>query len=132
MVSQLKVKTGRRAPIGGLDRTLASEWVDLYRRAQQAPGGRLCLNPDDEPENHTWIDGNDPELLLSLLKSFAEHGTFEQVGELFDSIRLLPMRDAYRKARSAGQTHESTVKKLADEYCLDPRTIERKVRTDNP
>lgn len=132
MASKLKTKTGRRAPHGGIDRTMAREWVDLYRKAQQAPGGSLCLNPDDEPEIQTWINGNDPEHLLSLLENFADHGTFELVGELFDSIRLLPMRDAYRKARGSGQTHESTVTKLAVEYSLDRRTIERKVRNDNP
>ena len=111
---------------------MAREWVDLYRQAQQAPGGRLCLNPDDEPENQAWIDATDPGPLLSMLERFAEHGTFEQTGELFDSIRLLPMRHEYREARQARETHESIVQKLADEYGLTPRTIERKVRTDKP
>lgn len=109
---------------------MARKWVDVYRQAQQAPGGRFCLNPDDEPEIQTWIDATDPGPLLSMLEHFAEHGTFEQTGELFDSIRLLPMRHEYREARQAGETYESTVEKLAEKYRLSPRQIARKVSTD--
>ena len=76
MAGTLKTKTGRRAPEGGVDRTMAREWVDLYRQAQQAPGGRLCLNPDDDPDFQTWIDATDPDPLLTMLEDFAEHGTF--------------------------------------------------------
>lgn len=130
MAGRLKIKTGRRAPVDGVDRTTAREWVDLYRQAEQVPGGRLCLNPEDHPDEQTWIDATDPGPLLSMLEHFAQHGTFEHVGELFDSIRLLPMRMAYREARQARETHESTVQKLADEYGLTTRTIERKVRAD--
>lgn len=128
MASRLKVKPGRRANDG--ERQIARDWVELYRQAQQAPTSMLCLNPDDEPDIQTWIDASDPRPLLSLLENFAEHGTFEQVGKLFDSIRLLPLRHAYREGRRLGETHEVLVNKLADEYGLDPRTIERKLRTD--
>lgn len=130
VAGSLKAKTGRRAKEGGIDRTMARQWVDLYHQAKQAPGGRLCLNPDDDLEIQSWIDASDPTPLLSMLENFAAHGTFELVGDLFDSIRLLPMRHAYHQARSAGETHESTVNKLADEYGLSPRQIERKVHTD--
>lgn len=109
---------------------MAREWVDLYRQAEKAPGGKLCLNPDDEPGLQTWIDATDPEPLLSMLENFVEHGTFEQVGEMFDSIRLFPLRHEYREARRAGKKHESIVQKLAEEYGLSTRTIERIVRTD--
>lgn len=130
MAGRLRAKSGRRAQENGIDRTTAREWVDLYRQAEKVPGGRLCLNPDDEPENQTWIDATDPGPLLSMLENFAEHGTFEQVGKMFDSIRLLPMRHTYREARRAGGTYESTVQKLADEYGLSTRQIARKVGTD--
>ena len=106
---------------------MARQWVDLYRQAEQSPGGRYCLNPDDEPEIQAWIDATDPIPLLALLENFSEHGTFEHVGELFDSIRLLILRHEFREERRAGETYESTVKKLADKYKLEARTIERKV-----
>jgi hypothetical protein len=128
VAGRLKAKTGRRA--NDDERQAARKWVELYRQAQQAPSNRLCLNPDDEPDIQTWIDATDPDPLLSILENFAEHGTFEQVGELFNSIRLLPMRHAYREGRRAGETHESMVQKLADEYGLSSRTIERKVSAD--
>jgi hypothetical protein len=92
----------------------------------------LCVNPEDEPESQTWLDGNDPGPLLSVLTNFAEHGTFAQVGDIYDSIRLLPLRHAYRLGRQAGKTHESVVQDLAIVFRLSTRTIERKVRTDKP
>lgn len=130
MASRLKAKTGRRAEKGGIDRTIARRWVDLYRQAGQAPGGRLCLNPEDEPEFQSWIYANDPSLLLLMLENFADHGTFELVGKLSDSIRLLVMRHEYRDERNAGNTHEKTAIKLGNKYGLSSRQIERKVRTD--
>jgi hypothetical protein len=128
MAGKLKVKSGRRAAVDGPDRKTALEWVDLYRRAQSAPGGQLCLNSDDELEDQVWIDGNDPEHLLRLLENFAMHGIFEQVGELTDSIRLLLLRHAYRESRRSGKTHTKTVEELAEIYHLSERTIERYVR----
>ncbi len=130
MVGRLKTKTGRRAEPGAIDRTTARVWVDLYRQAMEAPGGRVCLNPEDEPETQTWIDSADPAPLLSLLKNYAEEGTFEHVGKTYDAIRLLPMRHAYREMRKAGQTHQFAVEELAEEYGLSTRQIERKVSTD--
>lgn len=131
MAAKLKVKSGRRAAVDGPDRKTALEWVDLYRRAQSAPDGQLCLNSDDELEAQVWIDGNDPEHLLRLLENFAMYGTFEQVGELMDSIRLLPLRHAYREARRSGKTHTKTVEELEERYHLSARTIERYVRVND-
>ncbi len=123
-------KTGRRANEN--ERKHAREWVSFYRMAQAEPGGRLCLNPEDPPDEQTWIDGNDPEYLLRMLEDFSEHGTFEPVGVLATSIQLLPLRMEYKRARASGKTHEKAVQALADCYNLSTRTIERKLRTDNP
>lgn len=125
-----KPNTGRLA--SKEEREHAWQWVELYRKAQQSPGGRLCLNPEDHPDEQTWIDGNDPEHLLRMLENFALHGTFEHVGPVYESIRLLPLRHAYHRARESGDTHEATIERLADEYKRSTRTIERKVRTDKP
>jgi hypothetical protein len=131
MMAQIgKPKTGRRASMN--DRMQAQQWGELYRKAQKAPGGMLCLNPEDDPDLQTWLDGNDPEHLLQMLEHFARHGTFELVGLVHDSIRLLPLRVEYREMRAAGSTHEATVLKLAEKYALSTRTIERKVRTAKP
>lgn len=133
MAGRLKAKTGRRAKVDMPDRETAREWVDLYRRAQSASDGQVCLNLDAEREEQVWVDGNDPEHLLRLLENFAAHGTFEPVGKLIDSIRLLPLRQDYLEARRSGKTHQKAVEKLGDVYHLSPRTIERYVRvTDKP
>ena len=131
MAALRKPKPGRRASFD--ERRIASEWVNLYRAAQSAPDGRLCLNPDDEAEAQTWIDGNDPEHLLRMLEEFSRHGTFENVGDTADSIRLLPLRCDYRRARETGQSHQDAVEELAEKHHVSTRTIERYLRVhDNP
>jgi hypothetical protein len=121
-----KRKTGRRANAN--DREIAKKWVDLYRKAQQLSDGRICLNPEDAPEDQAWLDGNDPELLLRMLEQFAEHGTFELVGGLFEGIRTLALREEYKALRATGRNYKEAMAVLADEHHADPRTIERKLR----
>ena len=110
---------------------MAREWVNLYRQAKQAPGGRLCLNPDDEPEIQTWIDATDPGPLLAMMENFAEHGTFEQVGKMFDSIRLFGLRHEFKEMRK-NMTYEEASFELAEKYGVDPRTIQNWVATEKP
>jgi hypothetical protein len=123
-------KTGRRA--SELDRKLARYWVNEYRQAQALPGGRRCVNPEDDEEARSWLDGNCPELLLDLLEHFAEEGTFADVGEFKDGTDRMLLRASYRTLREAGLTHEGSINKLADEYHYSTRTIERKLATDKP
>lgn len=54
----------------------AEKWVKLYRAAQAA-GGRIVLNPDDDPEDHVWFDGTNPEMLIGLLEDFVRTGKFD-------------------------------------------------------
>jgi aryl carrier-like protein len=123
-----KPKAGRRAQ--DADKEHAQIWVNLYKKAQMEEGGMLCLNPEDLPEEQAWLDGNDPEQLLRMLEDYAKRGTFALVDEPYDSIRLMPLRNEYRAARKAGQTHEQVIRDLADRYYQSTRTIERKVRAD--
>jgi len=67
-----KAKSGRTANF--IAREMAADLVEMYRLAQSKPNGRYCLNPDDEYEFQTFIDGNDPELLLSALEDFPKLG----------------------------------------------------------
>ena len=60
-----KIKTGRLA--SAEDRARVQELVTMYRQAQQSPDGRYCVNPDDEPENQSFICKDDPEHLLYML-----------------------------------------------------------------
>lgn len=130
-----KTKTGRRC--GKDERARARELVELYRAAQAAPGGRLCLNPDDEPEIQTWIDGSDPELLLRYLADFAEHGTFAWV-DTIGVYELLTRSDARRrlaevrqeraqnpKVRNGEKGLPDPMETVAKELNLSKRTLER-------
>jgi hypothetical protein len=123
-----KPKTGRRA--NNSDREIAKEWAELYRQAQQQPNGLLCLNPSDNKEEQTWLDGNCPNHLIHMLERFAEHGTFAQVGGLFNSIRHLPLRMEFKKRREGGESYEKAIADMADKYSVSTRTMERRVRTD--
>ncbi len=127
-MARLKPKTGRRASLS--ERQEAQFWVDLYREAQAQPEGRLCLNPEDEPEIQTWIDGNDPKHLLHLLDEFAKNGTFRMVGETYEAIALLLPRMKFKRLRAAGSSYENAVTTLSNEYNVSPRTMERWLRTD--
>lgn len=122
-----KPKSGRRAKG---DKDIAAKWAGIYRQAQQQPDGLLCLNPLDDMEDQTWLDGNSPELLIRMLEDFAEHGTFEQVGDLYDSIRLLPLRMEFRKRRQAGESYQKAIADMAEKEHVSDRTMERWLRTD--
>lgn len=106
-----KAKTGRRRDDD--ERKFARELVALYRKAQQAPGGWLCVNPDDPQDEQTWIDGNDPDRLLMHLEAFAKHGTFvfiDTIGLrdfLFnqEATRLLAVEREKRKIKDKSAVH---------------------------
>lgn len=127
-MSRKQIKTGRRA--SQFERHTAQIWVDLYRMAQAQPGGRFCVNPEDEPETQTWIDGNDPKHLLLMLDNFAKHGTFNLVGETYEAIKLLPARMKFKNLRAAGSSYEDAVATLSIEYNVSTRTMERWLSTD--
>lgn len=126
MTSFRAPNTGRRADED--EREIARQWLNLYLSAQATASGELCLNPEDPLVEQTWINGNDPMPLLSLLKNFSENGTFKNVGEKFDSIRLLVLRSEYKKMRASRKTYESTTNELADTYHTSLSTIQRLVR----
>ena len=123
-----KPKTGRRSGDG--DKEIAAKWVALYRQAQQQPNGLLCLNPDDDGEEQTWLDGNCPDQLIHMLEHFAEHGTFEHVGGVYDSIRKLPLRMKFKNRRKSGESYEEVIADMAEKEHVSTRTMERWLRTD--
>jgi hypothetical protein len=128
-VASRKPKTGRLADDNA--RRIARDWVDLYREAQAQPDGRLCLNPDDAPCEQTWLDGNDPAHLLGMLEDFATLGTFEQVGEAYQSIRRLLLRRRFNTLRGEGYPYLDAILQLAEEQHVAERTIERWLSTTN-
>jgi len=117
-------KTGRRASESERDR--AREWASLYRQAQAEPGGRLCLNPDDEPEIQEWFDGNDPEFLLSLLDGFAQTGTFTPVDGA-KAASSISINHALKQARADGASYEAAIEAMANKYGRSESVIARTV-----
>lgn len=139
MATSRKPKTGRRAQRDSLDVQEARTWAASYREAQSAPGGRLCLNPKDRPEEQTWLDGNDPEPLIRMLEHFAKYGTFvwqDDIG-VNDFLnrhhamsRLVEVRQERKqkpKARDGERGISSPVEQVAKEMNLGARTFERLV-----
>lgn len=118
--------TGRRS--NEEERAIAQNWVNLYRQAQKLPDGRLCLNPKDEPELQTFINGNDPEHLLRLLEGFAEHGALKFVGSSVFGRMLLRME--FNTLRQTGHSYEKAIGLLADRYHKSARTIARDIAPD--
>ena len=117
----------------------ARTWAASYREAQSAPGGRLCLNPKDQPEEQAWLNGNDPEPLIRMLEHFAKYGTFVQQDEfgINDLLnrhhamgRLVEVRQERKqnpKARDGERGIPSPVVQVANEMKLGTRTFERLV-----
>lgn len=117
-----RVKTGRKASIE--DRARAAMLVKHYFLALASPDKRYCINPEDGPEFHTFIDGTDVEPLLDALQRFADHGTFAQM----DTSEPFFMRLAMRNLRNDGMTYEDAIAKLAEEHNASASTITRMVR----
>lgn len=117
-----KSKSGRTANF--IAREMAADLVEMYRLAQSQPNGRFCLNPEDEYECQTFIDGNDPEFLLAALENFSKNGTF------VPKIDVEPMllHDAFRKLRVTGMTFENAVAELGSKFHKSESTIARKIR----
>jgi hypothetical protein len=115
-------KSGRKANF--IARDMAADLVEIYRLAQSQPNGRYCLNPEDEHEFQTFVDGNDPELLLAALENFSKNGTF------VSKIDVEPMLifDAFRKLRATGMSFENSIRELSQKLHKSESTIARKVR----
>ena len=117
-----KAKSGRTANF--IAREMAADLVEIYRLAQSQPNGRYCLNPEDEYESQTFIDSNDPELLLSALENFAKNGTF--VPKI--DVESMLISDAFRKLRATGMTYENAIQELKIKLHKSESALARKLR----
>jgi hypothetical protein len=106
----------RRAPQPLRDE--AAKWAKLYRNAQAA-GGRLVVNPDDDPEDHLRFDGTDPEFLIRLLEDFAATGRFTE------PIDTRPMEAKRRAASMPGTSQSARVKAVMKEFSTGDRNAQR-------
>ncbi len=127
------IKTGRRA--GKIDREMARRLVAVYRRARASPDGRLCLNPDDDLSEQTFIGALNPNLLIWALENFAQHGTFHFIDQVI-SKKIddeLDLRKEFDGLRSKDYTYESAVETLVQSRGMSKSNIERKIkRKDGP
>lgn len=117
-----RVKTGRKAAVE--DRARAARWVELYFLALASPDKRHCINPEDEPEFQTFIDGTDVEPLLDALQRFSEHGTFA----LQDNSEPFFVRIDMKALRNGGMNYEDAIAALAEKHNTSASTITRMVR----
>lgn len=117
-----KPKTGRL--INDAERAEAASWVSEYRKAQQAPNQRICLNPKDAPEEQSFLDYNDPEPLLHLLENIASQGTMIDVN-MTVMVNNLIANTAVIALRKQGKTRMGAIQIVSAEQGVSVRTIER-------
>lgn len=115
-------KTGRRA--SAEERECARKWVERYRRAEQSPDGRYCVNPEAPHEEQYFICADDPEPLLQALSSFAEHGTLQAI-DFRDNGRRLVIRAELEQLRQAGVAYDDRIATVAEKYRRSTREIQR-------
>ena len=108
------------------EREHARKWVELYRLAELAPDGRLCVNPDDPHDQQDFICADDPEPLLQLLECFAKHGKFAPKDTL--GIEGLVLRAMVEEKRKEGMVRGGVVQAIADALHLEKRKVERLIR----
>lgn len=120
-----KHKTGRRAD--DTERKIAADWVALYRQAQQSPEGYVCVNPEDDSDEHVNLYADDVDTLLYLLEGFADTGTFKNVDRHgFDGLNL---NTSFQRMRSEGMGYTEAIHALAEKHHCSTRTIERRLPT---
>lgn len=120
-----KHKTGRRAD--DTERTIAADWVALYRQAQQSPNGYVCVNPEDDPDIQVSLYADDVDTLLFLLEGFAYTGTFQNVDRHgFDGLFL---NASFERMRNEGMGYTEAIHALAEKHHCSTRTIERRLPT---
>jgi hypothetical protein len=123
-------KTGRLASTD--EQEIARQWVRLYRKAELSSDGKICLNPDAKPEIQEWFDSKNPEPLLKMLENFVAYGTFKDVGEETAARERFMFYVRYRFARQNGESHATVVEKMAEEWGLSEKTIERHLADSSP
>ena len=103
--------------------------LNLHRMAEQSPDGSHCLNPDADPEEHTYVYAD--TILVDAMNQFAKHGTFE-IKKSFGINRLIVTAELNQIINKGGSRADALYS-LAQKYKRNERTIERWIRiTDIP
>lgn len=123
-----KTKTGRL--INDNNRAIAVSWISEYRKAQQAPNQRICLNPKDALEEQSFLDYNDPEPLLHLLETIANQGTMIDV-KMAVMVNDMIANEAVKTWRKQGKTRMEAIEIVSAGQGVSVRTIERIIRKKN-
>lgn len=121
---KIRASVGRRAKED--QRNIARLWVQIYEAAAAAPDTGVCLNPEDGPDEQTWVDVDQAtRMLVHLLKTFAETGSFidNDTKERF----VLPwiLRWELRKLQDEVGNYLHAKEALAERHGVSPRTLDR-------
>lgn len=117
-------KAGRRAEED--QRNIAREWVQIYEAAAAAPDKSICLNPEDEPDEQTWVGVDQvTRALVHLLKTFAENGNFIDNDTPQQLVYPWLLRWELRKLRDEGNNYLDAKEELAKRHGVSTRTLDR-------
>jgi hypothetical protein len=117
-----KQKTGRTASQSQRDH--AKRLLELHRLAEQSPDGSHCVNPDADPEEHTYVYAD--TILVHAMDQFARHGTFQNFPT--SGIKRTIVRAELKRHIDESKSYGDAIYLLAQKYGCDERTIERWIR----
>lgn len=118
-------KIGRSAH--ELLRDQAAALVRAYRPVLDSPDGRYCSNPDDAPEEQTWVTVPQAlDAVLNALESFEKTGSFAPEID----FKQLHIRERYSSMKRAGVKREAAIDELTTMFHQSRSTIERAIRED--
>lgn len=121
---KLRDNVGRRAKED--QREIARRWVQIYEAAAAAPDKGVCLNPEDGPDEQTWMDVDQAtSMLVHLLKTFAESGSFIDNDTKQRFVLPWLLRWELRKLQEEGSNYLDAKEELAERHGVSSRTLDR-------
>jgi hypothetical protein len=90
-----------------------------------SPDGQYCANPDDTPEEQTWISSIEAlGYAVNALENFAETGSFANGID----FKVFAICERYRSLTNNGANRETAIDQLVVEFHRSRSTIERIIR----
>jgi hypothetical protein len=100
-----------------------ADFAKTCREALSSPERRVCVNPNDPAEMHSYMHADDVlEYALRALEKFGEHGDHFRADW---DINRMAIRGEVSGLRKGGSSFEEAVAAVADDFGVDDRTVSR-------
>lgn len=118
------MKSAKRRLANDDDRKTAAQWVEWFDSREPV---MLTSGPNGE-ERYRPVDAHD---LATVLKMFAENGTFRARPEAHRMVRRLLVNFDFAALRKAGDTYEIAVEKVAAKHRCSETTVRNSLSRRN-